>query len=942
VSGRYEGTGFGGIEQSLNERRLDDYYQFNVATQVQLGRLLPAKTKVNIPVYYSYSIENSKPKYSPLDGDMLLKDALESYKEQEKKDSILAMSQTRIITESFNVTGVKVDIRGKRPHFYDPANLSFNYSYQKSQMFDPETERSSNVAHQGSLNYDFNTSPQTWEPFKNSKNFSKSIWRIIKDFGVNYSPKRVALAVNVVRIYSETQLRDLEGSMNINPTDWQNALFSSSKNFTWDRTFNFNYDLTKNLQITFQSATNSRIDETMYSPVNKKMFPDAFENWRDTVLQSLKHLGTPLTYQQTFSASYKVPLEKIPFLDWLAANASYNASYNWNLGAQTSSNINLGNVIANTSTYQIDGQLKFETLYNKSKYLKAVNQKYQSRGNNSRSRFNPKTIEKKIVIPKDTSINVKHGLNSTTFDIIAKNKKGKKVKFSFKITDKNTITVSSNEKDTITLTITTRDPNSMQKITGKDVLAFSTRFLMMVRNVSVQYRQSSGLTLPGFIGEPRLFGQRKFGEELGPGLDFAFGMPGRDYLLKARSKGWIIANDSIINPAALNSVQYLDIKANAEPISGLKINFNAQRNATGNQTIQNLTDGSMPTTFSGTYQMTHIALGTAFWTKSVKTGNVKSYELFNSYRGAMANRLQQQYANTTYPESGFMSENTDLKGKHYDQSKGGFTGNSSDAMIPAFLAAYSGRSINKASSNIIPKLWSLLPNWTVSYDGLTRLPFIAKIMKSATLNHAYQSSYSINSYTSYANFVKNEEGLGFIRDVTTGNPIPSSGYDIAGVQIQENFAPFIGIDMAFKNSFTGTLKYNKSRVVTLNITSLQIAENYTDEIVIGVGYIIKDFDVMIKLKSNKIKRVKNDLTTRLDFSLKDMSMLLRKIDINEPPQATSGNKTVSVRFTADYVFSSKLNFRLFVNYQSNTPLITTSYPISTVDAGLSIKFLLTR
>ncbi|MDR0872784.1 MAG: cell surface protein SprA [Prevotellaceae bacterium] len=949
VSGRYETTGFGGIEQNLNSRRLDDYYQVSVATQAQLGKFFPEKAKINLPIYYSYSIENSKPKYSPLDGDMLLKDALEEYKEQEQKDSILLLSQTRTVTESFNVTGVKVDIRGKRPHFYDPANLSLSYAYQKSQMLDPETERNHNISHQGSINYDFNTSPQVWEPFKNSKskNFNKPIFKLIKDFGIYYSPKRVALAVNVARLYSETQLRDLEGSMGIDPHEWTNALFSSSKNFTWNRTFNFGYDLTKNLQFNFNTATNSRIDETMYSPVNKSFFPTVYDNWRDTVLQSLKHLGTPLMYQQTFSATYKVPLDKIPFLDWLSANANYTANYNWDYGAiSQQSDINYGNIITNSSSYQLDGRVEFEKLYNKSKYLKSVNQKYQSRSG-TRSRFTPKTIEKKIIIPKDTSINVKHALNSTTLDILAKDKKGKKVKISFKTVDKNTISISSKSTDSLTLSITTRDPNSMQKIDGKEVLAFSTRFLMMVRNVSVAYRESSGLTLPGFRAEPYLFGQRNMGNGISPGLDFAFGMPKEDYIYKAQSKGWLIGNDNTaaINPAALNVLKNIDIKANVEPISGLKINLSAQSNATDSRTMQFLNDfdkTKRTTTFSGTFQMTSIAIGTAFWTKRVEVGNERSYDLFKSYRAVIADRLQQKYEGTIYPNSGFLAQNGNGNNT-YNPANGKFSSKSTDVMIPAFFAAYSGRDINKTSTNIIPSLLSLLPNWTISYDGLTRLPFIQKHLKSVTLNHAYQSSYGISSYTSYANFVEIDKNMGFINDVTNeSNAIPSSGYDIAAVQIQENFAPFIGVDIAFKNSLTGTLKYNRSRTISLQMTSVQIAENYTNEIVIGVGYIIKDFDVLIKLKSNRIKRVKNDLTTRLDFSFKDMSMLLRTIDANEPPQANSGNKTLSVRFTADYVFSSKLNFRFFFNYQSNKPLITTSYPISTVDAGLSIKFLLTR
>ena len=99
---------------------------------------------------------------------------------------------------------------------------------------------------------------------------------------------------------------------------------------------------------------------------------------------------------------------------------------------------------------------------------------------------------------------------------------------------------------------------------------------------------------------------------------------------------------------------------------------------------------------------------------------------------------------------------------------------------------------------------------------------------------------------------------------------------------------------------------------------------------------------MLKLKSNKVKKVKNNLTTRIDFAIKDMATLLRKIDSDEPPQATNGNKTLTIKAMADYVFSSKLNFRLFFDYTSNAPIITTSYPMTNINAGISIKFMLNR
>ena len=54
----------------------------------------------------------------------------------------------------------------------------------------------------------------------------------------------------------------------------------------------------------------------------------------------------------------------------------------------------------------------------------------------------------------------------------------------------------------------------------------ATRFLMMVRNVSVSYRNTFAMSLPGFlpnVGD--MLGQRT-GGGMQPGLDFAFGLTG--------------------------------------------------------------------------------------------------------------------------------------------------------------------------------------------------------------------------------------------------------------------------------------------------------------------------------------------------------------------------------------------------------------------------------
>ena len=146
---------------------------------------------------------------------------------------------------------------------------------------------------------------------------------------------------------------------------------SVSKNFYWDRQFALNWNITKSLSLSFNSNTMARIEEAM-GAVNKKLFPDKYKEWRDTVMNSIKGFGTPWNYDQTFTATYKAPFNKIPFLDFLNANASYNATYQWDRGAEVEGET-VGNSIANNGVWNVDGKFNFETLYNKSKYYPCEN-----------------------------------------------------------------------------------------------------------------------------------------------------------------------------------------------------------------------------------------------------------------------------------------------------------------------------------------------------------------------------------------------------------------------------------------------------------------------------------------------------------------------------------------------------------------------------------------
>ena len=50
-AGHIETAGFGGLEQSLSERRMDDFYQYQFTTAFEAGRFFPKALKLNAPIY---------------------------------------------------------------------------------------------------------------------------------------------------------------------------------------------------------------------------------------------------------------------------------------------------------------------------------------------------------------------------------------------------------------------------------------------------------------------------------------------------------------------------------------------------------------------------------------------------------------------------------------------------------------------------------------------------------------------------------------------------------------------------------------------------------------------------------------------------------------------------------------------------------------------------
>ncbi|MDR0864599.1 MAG: cell surface protein SprA [Candidatus Symbiothrix sp.] len=955
VTARKETAGFGSLDQGIMDRNLDDKQNFSVSTQVELGKFFPEKAKVSIPLYYSYSEDLVSPKYNPLDQDILLKDALDAVETKAEKDSIRNFAVDKVIRRSFDLNNVRVNIMSKTPMPYDPANFSLGYSSAEEYIRNATTEYDRQTKQRLLFNYLYSPMFKPWKPFyKDGKAISKN--KFLSDFQIGYLPKSIEFNSDMNREYFELQLRDL-GNLgeNMIPASFR-------EDFYWNRTSAISWDLTKNLRFNLNTGTNARIDAP-YIQANKKFVSDSeYTNWKDSVMQSIRDWGTPMEYLQHFTATYQLPFNSIPLLNFITGNLSYNAQYEWQRGAVIDSpDIEIGNTITNERTMGLDNiAMNLVTFYNKNKFLEKVNKKYVlSKGSSSNLRNNTrrtaqsanernqkaaeeklkKKYEGEVQLNTDSATLVKHSLDNKRIRVTARGADGKLYNISYKKLDGNTIRINNRDSVDLKLNISQLPPLDNEQ--WYKIAQGVARGLMMVRNVGFSYNQTQGMNIPNFrpeIGD--FFGQGSSNYGSAPGIDFAFGLTGESYLQKADENGWLVKDqDNNVSPAIFMKAEMFSFTALVEPFVGMKINLTANRTSTNQTQIDFMYDG-MPRRFSGNFSMTTVALGSAFEKSDANNGYYsKAFQTFLNNRSVIANRWENIYEGVAYPRTGF------LAGTNYGTYEGGeINRNSADVLVPAFLAAYTNKKPETVGLDFFPSLLRLLPNWKATYEGLIQLPFINKHFKSFAIEHEYKCRYNIGSYSSFQSWVGagDSDGIGFIRNVTTDSPMPSSPYDITAVSIVEAFDPLIRLNSVLLNNMSIKAEYKTARNVNLNISSYQIVEMNTKDFGINLGYRFENFNKVLNLPKTGGANFNNELKVSAGITYRKMHSLIRKIQ-DASTQPTSGDTQTVLNLTADYTMSKMVVLQAFFDRQISKPLVSaTAYPVSKSAFGVTIKVSLAR
>lgn len=906
VSGNISTPGWGSIEQRVQQRQQETKMGLDASSTLQLGKFFPKAWGVQMPMYLGFSESVQTPRYSPLQPDLQLTDLPNLSKPLRKK------SQTYTKRRSINFTNVKFAPKkdaaaGKQDGLPQPApdkgkegqaqvgggaapandmkffsldNFSVSYAYNELYFRDINMDWRLQKQYQGAFDYAFTNKPKEWKPLAKIPVIKDSKYlKWLKEVNFNLGIKSASFRTEMNRSYETSRIRN--NSLELTGI-YSDMLIQTQaqKNWNWTRNYNLKYDITKNLKTDFAANNLALIGEPR--GVINKQDVDWYQAYRDTVWSNIQNFGETTSYNHNVGVTYKLPLDKLPFINFISADVRYGGTFRWDRAPFTQDT--LGNTIQNSRQLQFNTQANFETFYNAHPRLKQAltGKKADSGKKDSGKKDDPSK---------------KDGFG----DDLSKKKE--------------------------------------EKINPADV---ALRFLMMIRSVNGSYSKNEGMLLPGYSNRTNMLG---FDNQFdGPGLGFLVGeqnndllgnITGRNYALVAAQNGWLVQQSTL-------NVQYNEtfnetwnIKTNLEPFRYLKIEIAANRQEGRNYTSFFRYDPTVDDyAFQSPMETGNFSASVITWASAfVKDDKKNNYASLNfdqliDNRYVISERLN---------ALNYQLDNPNDSG-YYD----GFGGLSQQVVIPAFVAAYTGRDASEVALN--PFQTKVQPNWKISYDGLTKIPAIKKYFKQFNVSHNYRSTAAA-SYVTNLNYQEFDGKPTAIDASVEQNFIVNR--QINTFTITESMAPFIGFDMTLKtkkvNDPLVKVEYKRDRTVALGLSNYQITETKSNSFVIGLGYKITEVpNPFGKKKGSKLPVKLLDKTTinmRIDFTIRENLTLIRKIEERQN-QVTAGQTLFSIKSSFDMAVSDKLTLRFFYDHQINKPAISISFPTSNISTGIAIRFTL--
>jgi cell surface protein SprA len=698
ATGKMSTVGFGTIEQGPNERSREDIQQYNIVTNLNLGKLLPNKWGINLPFNYSVGEETIKPEYDPFNQDIKLKQLLSETDDADVRANLKNRAIDYTKRTSINFIGVRKQ-RGaeQKPHIYDPENFTFSQSFNKVERHDYEIEDYLDQQASTSVDYAYTFDSKAVEPFKKTKFMKKSTyWKLLSDFNFNYLPSNVTFNTNINRQYNRQQYRQVDNvpGLELEPL--------YRRNFGFNYNYGFNYNLTKSLKFSYAASTSNIVKN--YLDQDDQPIAD-FSIW-----DSYWDIGDPNRHTQQIILNYDIPINKIPLFSFVKANYSYTGDYSWQKSANALSEIevggsayNLGNTVQNARTNTLNTTFNMDMLY---KYL-------------GLSRKTKVAARTPAVAPKPgqkiTNVAPKPQAQGNEFvdGLMGVLTSVKNIQINY---SENSGTLLPGYTPSIGFLGSSRPSLGFIFGSQDDVRyeAAKNGWLTNYQGFSQNYTQVSNKVLRATANV-----------DLFPDLKIDLTMD---------------------RSLSTNYSEQYDVSTDGTYNSRSPYNYG----------MFSISTVLIKTAFSQSDENASAAFDD-FRTNRLLVAN----RLATDHYGAVVPRYDASTLpaeNPSLPETDLANPNNPER-KRIISNNGypiGFGKNNQSVLLPAFVAAYSGADASGVSTGIFRSF--PIPNWTVKYNGLMRYGLFKKNFKRFSLQHSYRASYTINQYRSNFDYDKDPSG----------------------------------------------------------------------------------------------------------------------------------------------------------------------------------------
>lgn len=595
--------------------------------------------------------------------------------------------------------------------------------------------------------------------------------------------------------------------------------------------------------------------EEAHEQVNRALNPDGYQRWRHSVEQSLSELGTPMRYNQSASLTYTAPTRLLPLFSWAGLQLGYQSNYSWAQGAS-----------------RADGSARL-----------------------------PHTISNQLQLHGVLTLRLRQLYDRSPY------LKGLSARYSALGSAKR-ISPPSTAAETDSL-------STLRRIIDRGVYT-----LMMVKEMSLTLRRTEAMHLPGWLPSVgSAFGQLSHGSALAPGLGFAFGLVGQDFVEQALRRGWL-ADRSLNTQAATHSqTRTLEWKATLEPIRGLSITLLA--NHTHSQrTAHRYMYPDVGAQRGGELTMTTIGLR-------------------NILRGIGEQGGQASPAHTALLEARLpITQRIDALTAGHSPADS----YSPAVLIPAMRSAYTlASSPSSMELSALPSVWSTLPNWDISYQAPLGKGVLSKVFKSISLKHTYRGVWRTDNYNSLPHWQAIQGDIGLYRPSTGSAPTASLPYEVSSVSLQESLFPLIGLDVSLRLPITLSWQMRRSYALTLTPATARMIETLTQENNISLSYRTSDLWAVLSPTRAKARRNKSrsggGLHLYLDYSWGRTQSILHQLR-QGVSQSTSGLQHGKLSTSLEYDLSRMLTLRGYYEYQQHRPLTSSgAYPMATHSYGVSLR-----